>query len=645
MYINCKRIKSCIKNIDLISGLIGMALGVLIAILSIFGVINQFFIGLTVFCITSLYIFIRPKIRLQRKISNISISHQLQSILDISFWSLLSIALLIWHSNLYYRPASYFVIISILSAIIAIEIFSSYDSRRFSSIIFKIVILSLVVRGGIYFNYPSIMGYDAYLHTKIADLIMHTGFVPPYEISGKYVYAPILHILIGSVGVLSHVPVKYAVFLSIGVGSVISTFFLYIIGKNIAGPQIGLLAVLFANLTNDLIVRGIANVTADSVVISYLLVMLYLVFADNIQQSINQSMLVFFSLLLVITHQLSTFVVFLIMLILMYSQLITSYVHGFRSPKNISITYLTLFGIAIIAYWMSMEFPNRSTFFDFVLAPFMDILRGGGEYGSDILIVGRVHEQPIFYQIIIQSSYLILPFFAIGGLLLWLSPENRKRFSIATVAAALLVLVYGIPLLGIRNLITSRWIHLLSIFLAILAAAFIWCSVNLMPSRTGKKCFAFLIVFIFAFIMITTPGINKDNPLVGRDVTVRNQFTCSEVKAAETIGSSFDVDTYVDSTFLSAYKYYTYRDLSDREIEFSKKISEFSISGNDDMIGSNNLFVLRTCTRYEPITVKASHLYGDLSSQIIPQSFFEKFESHDFDMVYSNSYVLGYLSC
>jgi len=642
--INKISFESFLKNMDLLCGLIGIILGTIIALLSVFGVINQLLIGLTVMCISSIYILLRPKFRSQRKIAPIPISPRLLSILNIVFWSLLSFALLIWYFNLYYRPTSYFIIISILSAIIALEIFSSDDSRGFWPIFIKIVILSLAIRGGIYFNYPSIMGYDAYFHTKMADVIMLTGSVPPFEISDKYVYAPIVHILIASMGTLCQVPVKYAVYLSIGIGSVISTIFLYIIGKNIAGPQIGLLAVLLANLTNDLIVRGITNVTADSLVICYLLVMLYLVFADNIQLNIRHSLLVFFSLLLVITHQLSTFTVFLIMLILMLSQAIISYVQGLRLQKNISITYLVLFGIAIIAYWMSMEFPTGPTFFDYVLAPFIDVLRAGGEYGSDILIVGRVTEQPLFDQLILQFSYLILPFFAIGGLMLWFSLENRERFSIALVAAALFVMVYGIPLLGIRNLLTSRWMPLLCIFLAILAAAFIWRSVNLMSSRTGKICSVFLIVFVFAFLMITTPGINRDNPLVSKDTTVRNQFTFSEVQAAKTIGSVFDANTYVDSTFLSAYIYYMLPNRSDREVEASKQVSQFSISGNDNMIGTNNLFVLRTCTLYEPITVKASSLYGDLSTQIIPQSFFENFESPHLDLVYSNSYVLGYLS-
>ncbi len=634
-----------LKNMDLLCGLIGTVLGLLIAILSFFGVINQFLIGLTILCVSSIYVLVRSKIRSPRKIAPIPISPRILSVLNIVFWSLLSVALLIWYFNLYYRPTSYFIIISILSAIIALEIFSSDDSRDFWPIFVKIVILSLVIRGGIYFNYPSIMGYDAYFHTKIADIIMLTGSVPPFEISDKYAYAPIVHILIANVGVLCQIPVKCTVFLSIGVGSVISTLFLYIIGKNIAGPQIGLLAALLANITNDLIVRGITNITADSLVVCYLLAMLYLTFADTVHINIRDSLLIFFSLLLVITHQLSTFVVFLILLTLISSQAIISYIHGVHFQKSRSIIYLMLFGIAIVAHWISIEFPGGSTFFDFVLGPFIDVIRAGGEYGSDLLIVGHAYERPLFDLLILQSSYLILPFFAIGGLLLWMSPENRKRFSIAVVAAALFVLVYGIPLLGIRNLLTSRWMPLLCIFLAILAAAFIWRSVHLMSSRTGKICSVFLVVFVFAFLMITTPGINKDNPLVSKDTTIRNQFTYSEIQAAETIESVFDGDTYVDSTFLGAYVYHTDPVISEKEIAVSKQVSQLDISGNNDLIGANNLFVLRTCTLYEPVTVKASHLYGDSMARIIPQSFFDSFESHHFNLVYSNSYVLGYLSC
>ena len=48
--------------------------------------------------------------------------------------------------------------------------------------------------------------------------------------------------------------------------------------------------------------------------------------------------------------------------------------------------------------------------------------------------------------------------------------------------------------------------------------------VSLFDLRKVKIPAIFIIVLLFSFVMVTTPGINKDNPLVAKDTTVRNQF-------------------------------------------------------------------------------------------------------------------------
>lgn len=287
-------------------------------------------------------------------------------------------ALLIWYFNQYHRPTSYFIIISILATIIALEIFSFDASHSFWSIFMKIVIPSLVLRGGIYFNYPSVIGYDAYFHTKMAEGITLTGHVLPIEISGKYFYAPVLHILISNVGILCQLPIKYAVFLSIGVISVISTLFIYIIGKSVAGPRIGLFAVLLANLNNQLIMRGIVNITPGSLVLCYFLVILYLFFVDTNHPLIRTVLLILLSLMMIITHQLTTFAVFIILTTLFFSHTFISYTKGVSLHRYPSITaYILFFGISIVIYWMNMSLPNGSTFFDFTLNSFLSMFDGG----------------------------------------------------------------------------------------------------------------------------------------------------------------------------------------------------------------------------------------------------------------------------
>ncbi|MDI3541384.1 MAG: hypothetical protein PWQ62_298 [Candidatus Methanomethylophilaceae archaeon] len=639
--INKAHFASYLEGTDRLCALAGMGLGLVTVLLSLFEIIHQLSIGLTILCITSIYILLRPKLKSEQEATSLSIPSRLLSLLNIAFWILLTMALLIWYFNQYHRPTSYFIIISILATIIALEIFSFDASHSFWSIFMKIVILSLVLRGGIYFNYPSVIGYDAYFHTKMAEGITLTGHVLPIEISGKYFYAPVLHILISNVGVLCQLPIKYAVFLSIGVISVISTLFIYIIGKSVAGPRVGLFAVLLANLTNQLIMRGIVNITPGSLVLCYFLVILYLFFVDTNHPLIRTVLLILFSLMMIITHQLTTFAVFIILTTLFFSHTFISYTKGVSLHRYPSITaYILFFGISIVIYWMNMSLPNGSTFFDIMLNSFLSMFDGGA-YGSDILVVGYSFNQPLFDRVVLQLCYLILPFFAIGGLLLWIGPENEKRFSIAVTAAVLFLIIYGIPLLGFRNPLTDRWMPLLSVLLALLAAAFIYKSANLLSSRSMKTCVVFLIVFIFTFLMITTPGINKDNPLVAEDTTIRNQFTYSELQAARTSASFFYEDVYVDSSFLGAYLYYADALLSDN----GPRAHSFDISFNYDSIGTGNLFLLRTCTLHEPVSVKVSSLYGDSTGQPIPQSFFSTFESDHFNRVYDSSYVIGYLSC
>src|SRR5690606_14663757 len=130
-----------------------------------------------------------------------------------------------------------------------------------------------------------------------------------------------------------------------------------------------------------------------------------------------------------------------------------------------------------------------------------------------------------------------LPFFAIGGVLTWFSrrdAEKINKFSIALVVAILYGLAYGIPLLGMRNFLTSRWFPLIAVFLVLVSASYMLKLVSLFSSRKAKVSAVFAIMLLFSFVMITTPGINKDNPLVGKDTTVRNQFKNIEIQAVKT---------------------------------------------------------------------------------------------------------------
>src|SRR5690606_32817063 len=114
---------------------------------------------------------------------------------------------------------------------------------------------------------------------------------------------------------------------------------------------------------------------------------------------------------------------------------------------------------------------------------------------------------------------------------------------------------YGIPLMGMRNFLTSRWFPLIAVFLVLVAASYMLKLISLFNSKKTKIPAVFIIVLLFSFVMVTTPGINKDNPLVGKETTVRNQFKNIEIQAVKTLSGVYPGNILMDAPYDSCLFY------------------------------------------------------------------------------------------
>ncbi|HWR25541.1 MAG TPA: hypothetical protein VN278_04825, partial [Methanosarcina sp.] len=161
--------------------------------------------------------------------------------------------------------------------------------------------------------------------------------------------------------------------------------------------------------------------------------------------------------------------------------------------------------------------------------------------------------------------------------------------------------------------------------------------VSLFKSKRIKIPAIFIIVLLFSFFMITTPGINKDNPLVAKETTVRNQFKHIEIQAVETVSGKHSGEILMDAPYDSClfYRdagydpnngtYFDTRDVETREIE------------------GNPLVLLRKSTLVEPISINDPERYGVNVVKPLPQEFFDRFEAQDYALVYNNKDVVAYL--
>ena len=640
-----KYIRFAVNNIDSIAGIVGAFLGILI--ISLYYIINlqQRDIGFTIFTTSLIYLFLRNKFKTST-IAFRQFTRQEKFIINILFFSIFFITLLIWWMQLYHRPLIYFVLISILTALIAIEILYFKEGDSVWPILLQIFLLSVNIRAGIFYNFPSIMGYDAYWHMMIAESITNTGFVAPIEISNKYFYYPIFHIFVSISQTFIDLNIKDAAFYSIGITSIVATIFVYIICMKIqTGVRVALLATLLVNITNFIIVRGITNVTPGSFVLCYLLVIIYLLFTEY-KSIIANVLIIFMTCLMVITHQLSTFVALIILFSVLCSKYTYKIIHGGNNCIiNISPTYILFFVVVLLSYWMNTYYGQSTSFFGSVIGPLVNTLESGGEYGNNLLIVGQTTQYTLFEISLLHASYLILPFFGIGGMLLWSSLNDYRKLSIVVTVFILYLFIYGVPLLGMRNMLNDRWQPFLAIFLAILASAYIVKIIELIKLNSIKIFATFAIIFILSFFMITTPGINKDNPIIAKETTTRNQYTYSEIYAARTISKISEMPINkikMDGDYIGCFIYYGSNITSFEAVEYDAFDNDYITSATRNEKGTNT--ILRKSTSLEPINIKYSNLYGVFKAQLLPIDFFERFMSNNYDKLYDNGDILQYHS-
>jgi len=626
-----------IENLDVILSVIGFSLGLFIVSLYYLIDLNQKDIGVAILSSCLIYIIFRKKFKSEASIS--SGKDRLKSLLGLSFYIIFLICVLIFSMNLHYRPMSYFILVCALAGIIASEILYIREGDRVSSILLQIFLLSILIRVGIFYNFPSLMGYDAYFHANMARIITNTGFVAPFQISGKYFYYPLAHIFISVTQILGKTDVKDAIFYSIGLANIFITAGIYLIGKKLEGPQMGLLAALLINLNNHNIVTGIANITSGSLVLCYFIFIIYTIFSEK-QEVKYTGLLLLITILMVLTHQLTTFVVLFALVTIYIGKYLHNHLYNNSPLRTTGFNYILFFIVSMQTYWTFTYVTSDTSFLAMVFKPLMEVFQAGAGYSSDELIVGSVINQDTLEVLLLHISYLALPFFSIGGVLAWLSREDLKKinkFSIALVVIILYSFAYGIPLLGMRNLLTTRWFPLISVFLVLVAASYILKLVSLFDLRKAKIPAIFIIMLLFSFVMVTTPGINKDNPLVAKETTVRNQFKDIEIQAIKTVSGKYSGDILMDSPYDSCLFY------SDSGYN-SSNARYFNIQQiKTGEIEGNSMVLLRKSTLKEPISINDPDRYGVNFIQELPGEFFNRFEARDYALIYNNEEVFAYI--
>jgi len=623
------------ERLDVIIGILGIFIGTLVIYLSYAANLHQQDVGFAILIPCLIYLAFRSKL-LKPTHDHFIPTKSLTLLLNIIFLIAFTGSIVLLRLNLYYRPPLYFILVSIACAVIAVEIFYSNEKTQVWSIITKILLLFLSVRAGIFYNFPALMGSDIWEHMKYVQAIIDNGMiirnVESISYSFRYCDYPIFHLIVTITQILTHTTLKNSLFFSIGFFAVISTIFIYLIGKDIAGTKIGLLSALLFNMSDIIINRGVCNITIEVLVLGLFLMILYFVLKDR-RETRNSAIIIFLIILLVITHQLSTFASFVSLAgIFIGKQLYDRYMRK-ETSINITLTSLMMFAIALQIYWMNTYKAKGAPFFDFVLRPIVHIIKTGDfipDPLSNPYVILYEYYSPI-NNVLYHFGYLILLFFAILGILYWLSYKNinAKKSEVIAAFVVLYLIVYGITLSSFKDsMLPHRWLIFVYIFLCLAASQGIFTLTKLTKKKSNKIITVFCIILLLTFFMITTPIVNRDSPMYCEDRAARYMFKQSEIQGALTITKVYEGNIVLDRSWLHGL----FRKLTYNATLECIDLSEEKYTG---------LILLRKAVINEYVTVGRA---GISINKILGEEFFDRFNNSDYDLVYSNGEVFAYRS-
>lgn len=482
-------------------------------------------------------------------------------------------------SFLYKQQLIYFIVVALLSALIAVEIgvLNSSNNSATYCILLQILILAAVVRWSPYFAFPGFMGVDPWVHSfgvqhildrgyvfTDLDIVQLYNFIPTHNpLVRFYSSFPNMHILISEVQLLNSFPsLKHAFAFSIGLFEILSILFVFIMADRIfLDRKRASLASLLVAMSNWHIRWGwwIIPMTMG---LAFFALLLYLCPFDYVHLNQRKYTAIFFFVfaIIVLTHTISTLIVVVFLGFLWIHKKMRK--SPTRPPSN--LLFLTI--VTLLAQWIFSHFIE-------IRAPF--IFRT-----TSFKVIQPTHRSLVRFEID-HIGINILYFFTILGGLNWLKKLSIRKVSILAGAFGLVVFIYGSVLTGAEGFLPHRWMSFLFVLLAPVAAD----GYHFMARFLYKRKKVLLIgSFCFIFIFTTVMMISAESNIHQLEGIPRQYFKESELMAARVATSVFQGNVYVDERFTLYFKWFLRR----------KVLSLDLINFNPNAI--NGLVVIRRVT-------------------------------------------------
>ena len=454
------------------------------------------------------------------------------------------------------RTPVFFALASVVGTLVFAQIaFTSERDFHRGLILLQLVCFAFVFRFTALYATPGYIGIDVWTHMELTRAIYEAEALGGIA-DDKHYASPFYHLLVVASSLLYDVSLRSALYLSVGIVMPLSILLVYATANLLIPGRWAVFATALFTVASYVSMWGM-HLIPTSLGLVFFLTMLYaLIRVMRIEYTTRDfTLLILSSVAVILTHQVSTFIVLVLLLAAFIAQLV--FVVGpfgltrldssvFRAKKPVNLIGLVVFNVGFTIFVWSLTPYRQDSFLATVLswfgetlaesAGFLNIASGGtGEdVGSDGGVDPTLLEQVVPYVDTLGFLFLLGATFVGCLYVVHRRRAEQSVFTLLLAAAIMLVFVLGLPMFGIQNFIPTRWFAFLYAPMAILGAIGLRALVRNLTPRVVVACLL-VGVLVYPGAMILAVESNSENPIF-TDQHERLAYEESELRAAETIG-------------------------------------------------------------------------------------------------------------
>ena len=407
-----------------------------------------------------------------------------------------------------------------------------------------IILLSLFLRFSIYYNFPTVYGYDPFTFVGHIKNIISAGFLTP-DLE-KYIGFPFYHILVIIFKGFSGFSIKDSYF----VGSLIEVFcgiFVYVTCKKLFNIKIGLLATSLLLIAPYFFYWGFWIIPM-TLSMNFFMIIVY--FIAKQKKEFNKLIIPFLIILFtsIFTHPIGSFIIIITFVVF--------YIYPKIGPIRDSVMSLQILlfsTLSIYIHWSLTTSGEDIDLFSALMVRFATTLylRTLG-----VIDITRITAAPLMRYtsiFLIDLPFIFLLFLGLLGSLFMIEKivKNKKFVCIELLLTALFLVTttYLSGLLTIPSLEPARWFSFIEVLLVIFASYGLITIFNRKPIKKYKIFACFSVLFIFIFSSMTTPLSNTESAFYSTELIRRAALTSSELSAVTFF------DKYYSDKVLVSYDY------------------------------------------------------------------------------------------